>query len=687
LAGPGAGKTATLVHRVNHIIKEGVNPDHITAVSFSKVAADELGRRAFEVNQTVNVSRFCTIHALSFRALRSYGETRKVAVGGSKERGFKSKYNVGMLPKIHSSNALEQYGLSEVGWKDFMAFVNSAKANAIRSNMLDNYYYQLLSNAGWNFAGGVVTWAADAHRMLASAHREYDRLMREDKVMTFADMLCEFEWLLEDDKAVLSQQRTVVDHLFIDEAQDTNPQAMRILTNLSQPQDNVSVIGDPDQCVYGFIGAQPEVNMWSGFEQRFPEHETYMLETNYRSTDSIVAFTNLAIAENYDDSTAHYKKSLVPREDAGDGVEVTHEVYATVWEEAQKVSDMVADAIFDDGKEPGDFFIIARTRAQLAYTLMYLFKYKIPAVIKGGISFWELAHIQDLLAYMRLSVDKGNEEAFGRVYRKASSDMRQPYDKFDKVTNQLIIARNTQINHRFLSKEFLKACGGAYTGMGAATQRMWQEGIRDLRQLMVKIDAEEKPSDKADCIIENCLRSWWAIEEGASEDGEGNDRITDLRTIADIASQKDDDGQPLFNSTEAFLEHIDELIEKTREVARGDTSEVVVLSTIHGVKGQERDTVHVLGVMEGLLPHWTVNGTTFSTSVLPTGRSNTVEDERRLFFVAVSRAKEKVYLHGPSMYQNKPLSVSRFAYETKLAGQVVAELVSEALDDILGDDE
>lgn len=661
LAGPGAGKTEVMVRRIGYMIDQGIHPDQITAVSFSKVAADELKERVAAIAPSANGNQICTIHALCHRGLQDYGLIRKVAVGRPD-----GKYN-----KMFAEKALEHASITEVGWKDFLAYVNSAKGAAIRPDFLAHYYDETIENNG-----GIqehVVWRGDAGNRLAAAHIKFDKLMAERKLYTFADMLCLYEWALEDDQLLLDTHRNKTDHLLIDEAQDTNPQAMRILQTLAAPQDNVTVIGDPDQSIYGFIGARPEDNMQHGFEERYKAKgfKTFMLETNYRSTETIVDFVGQAIDKNYDESNEKYRKNLVPRKGAKEGKAITYETYMSVDQEAQAVAEKIQDMMWDDDRLAGDFYVLGRVRALLAYMYAPLFRMKIPFVDRCGGSFWDLAHVQDLLAYMALSVDKGNDVAFQRIYNKASNQMRQPWPMKDREDGHLVRDAGDPVHHRFLGKEFLKACEGSFFMMVSASKRSWQAGINDLRNLMTTLDDDKykEPGALADGIIDLSLRQYWAMAEGgvAGDDGE-SPRIADMLTVADMASQ--------FENTQEFLDHVNEMKEKVELAAKGDDSKVVVLSTIHRVKGSERPVVMQMGLMDGLLPHWRAldNGVITapkSGSVLPFSSSGSIIGERRLWFVAASRAKEELHCTGSRVYQNKLMVESQFAFETQLRHEVV----------------
>lgn len=660
LAGPGSGKTTSLVLRIAFLLSQGVNPDAVIAVTFSKSMADELTARIQKVSPNANARQISTIHAMAYRMLRAEGDTREPAAD---RKAFLVKKNAKM--------SLEQTGIPEIGYKEFLQYLGNAKFNAVRHNQLEEFYTRKIEEAGG--LQKQVNWKWRAPELLADASILYDNMMKQDHVLTFNDMICEVEWMLEDRLDVLRRYQEKWEYIFVDEAQDTSRQAMRILSKLAAPQDKFTVVGDADQTIFRFAGAAPEDNLWEGFELRFPNHLTYKLETNYRSTSSIVDFTNRSILANYNETTEQYRKTLVPRPDAEEGKLVDYEVYKDAAEEAKAISDRIADEMYDDGYAPGNFFVAFRTRAQAAYLYGALFRNKIPFVDKCGGSFWDAAHVQDLIAYLKLSANVDDDDAFLRIYNKASVDMKQQFDVVDRATNKLVRARGAHVSHRWLGKAFLEQCGNSYTGINMVRDQKFQVGISDLRETVRRIQEAKNPADKVSMVVDYVLRSWWAAEEGEADENDEGGRAADFVTILDLAKN--------YETLSEFLEYIAEMVKISRDAIAGDESKVVILSTVHRIKGMERKITYVAGVMEGLLPHSAALGNYGSSdSILPFKNCTTVEDERRLFFVACSRAKELLHLTGCYNYQNKILTKSRFAREVGLVDEsniesVIADVV------------
>lgn len=661
LAGPGSGKTHALSHRVSYMIEQGVIPENILCVTFSKMMAEELISRITKVSEKASAATICTIHALCYRILKEEGDQRLVAAD---KNAFKiTKY---------AREVLDIYGISEIGFKDFLNYVGGAKSHAIRHNKLEsNYKHKIEQNGGIK---GDVSWKKDAAKLLAGAHIEFDGKLKEDNLLTFDDMLCEVEWLFEDNPGILRKYQQRFQYVLVDEAQDTSKQAMRILVSLAN-NGNFTVIGDSDQTIYEFNGADPEDNLWQGFETRFPNNETYKLEINYRSSEKIIKFINTAISENYNEDNLIYRKYIKPRDNAPEGFDITYNIYNDADEEAKNVIANIETDIWETSRVPGDYYICSRTRAQLPYLYRYLFSAKIPFVDITGGSFWDLSHIQDIIAYLKLSINKMDDTSFIRVYNKASIRMKQPFDLYDK-SRKLLRARGAYVNHRWLGKAFLEACGGSWGGIydsEAYGNYRFRDGISDLQSFMSELDHIQSVNDKIVYVIENSIRKWYLTEDGGTDGGSFDSaKADDFATIKDIAND--------FQSTAEFLQYVDDITSRIRDTKNSKSEDVVILSTIHRLKGLERPIVCVLGFMENLIPHRAIMGMK-SDGVLPFRSKTSVESERRLFFVAASRPEEELRLTGAWNYQGNKLQKSRFAYETGLA-----EAIAQSYIDTLGID-
>jgi len=319
-----------------------------------------------------------------------------------------------------------------------------------------------------------------------------------------------------------------------------------------------------------------------------------------------------------------------------------------------------------NGREPGDYFVGARTRAQLGYMEGALIKSEIPFINITGGSFWTMMHVADVIGYLRLAYDESDREAFKRVYNIASNyNVHLWGEKKDEYCP-----------HRYLGRAFLSACGEDYRRIwhAAGQRRSWKPGVSDLTGFVQELHAElavwENAAQPLRYIIDHCYRKYLVHKEGIVDDGDSA-KLDDLETVIDIAAEFDD--------AKEFLDYVAQAVKAAESVKDKDWDEYVVLSTVHRLKGLERKVVYGIGLSEGydirtgeprgLLPH------TFSmipppnAGVLPTGGMSRVEDERCIAFVLVSRAKEECHLSGVQRYRNSAMFPSRFAQELEVYDQ------------------
>ena len=644
LAGPGAGKTFVVARRYAYLLQNGATPADIIAVTFNKNMADELLARIIKVNPDVvgtsAEKQVCTIQALCYRLLRSEGDRRQVAKEWQVKR-FTQEIAEDIWP----------YAENRPGYKEILSWVNSAKMKGLTT--VDDLEY---------FSQCVDKFGQDVGQKLHEARNRFDAQMQREGLLMFADMPLDIETKLRIDGAFREKWQAKYQWLIIDESQDTTAQAMRILTTLAEPQDQAFLVGDADQLLYRFAGATPEANLYDGFEKRYPEGLLMKLEINYRSTQTIVDTQLRLIANNYSDAGGpydqKYAKVLRPREDADEGEPVTFAEHILPENEAAALMGSIVEDLAN-GSHPGQIFIGARTRAQLGYLEGPLVRAKVPFInIANPKGFWGSKHVQDVIGYLRLAYSESDNEAFKQVFNVASDWSTHPWGEH----------KGEYCHHRYLGRAFLSACDERYSNAWKAVQskRSFTPGVTDLtnfvQEMQVELSAGESARGVIEFIVDHCYEKYLAAEEGiTAEDEAENGKLDDLVTVADVASQ--------FNDVGEFLEYVADAVKAAEDARSKDWSDYVVLSTIHRLKGLEREIVYGVGLSEGvsangspagLLPH------TFSMSappqdgVLPTGGMGRIEDELCICFVLVSRAKERCHLSGVRKYRESVMTASRF---------------------------
>lgn len=424
----------------------------------------------------------------------------------------------------------------------------------------------------------------------------------------------------------------------------------------------ITLVGDVDQLLYRFNGSKPEI-LGQEIVNYFPDIQTFKLETNYRSTQTIVEFQKKLIAHNYSGLGGPYSqdlfKDLKPREDA----KVSDQITFNEYEDAQSEADATVNEIkilLANGAQNGNFFVLARTRAQLAFLEGPLTKRKIKFINLTGGSFWGSKHVQDVIAYLKLAHNNNNKTAFKRVFNIASKWFVHPFGKH----------KGEYCHHRYLGRAFLDKVNTDYNQIEYAGWR-YQTGVEDLTILVeeIKQALHHGITSAIDYVVENCYTQYLAKEEGLTNiDESENGKLEDFEIVKEIAQD--------FENIDDFFAYVNEMVQQAEDAKKGNLNDFVVISTVHRIKGQERDTVFVIGVSEGqdiksgqpagLLPHTFSMAPPPQFGVLPTPGMGRIEDERCIVFVAISRAKSKVYLSSIQTYRKASLTPSRFISELKL---------------------
>jgi len=655
MAGPGSGKTLVIEYRYLYLVERGVDPRGIYAVTFTKSMAGELSERISKMVPTIKgtpaYDQICTIHALCFRILRAEGDKRRLA------KGWQVKKAIEQI-----AEDLWETPKQRPGWKEIAAVMDAAKGMGLTSGKDEEFFLQ---------------WGAYHGDRLIRARAKLDRVMDAQQLLTFTDMVYAVDVKLREDESFRTRWQEKVQYMIIDEGQDVSAQAMRVLTTLAAPQNRFSLVGDIDQMMFRFAEATPESNLLNGFEERYQDGEMVLLPINYRSTREIVQRQLLLIQHNYDVNGGPYErrylKSLEPRDSApaGDAIQFRMEADATA--EAMLVADTIREEMAN-GTKPGEIFVGARTRAQLGYLEGPLVRAKVPFINITGGSFWTLHHINSVVSYLRLAFDEGDKTAFINVYNIASAHMPFPWRNSPKY--------GEYCNHRFLGQAFLSAVKddyrivkshvqGTMTGGRFPIRGSFQPGAEDLVLFVQEIQAEmtehESPAHTLQWIIDNCYEQYLQAE-GIVDSGDSG-VMDDLATLVELARE--------FENVEKFLEYVQETTRRAKAVEDKNWDNYVVISTIHRLKGMERDVVFGIGLCEGidpkskeprgLLPHTFSMVPPSQQGVLLTGGMNRMEDERCIAFVLVSRAKSRVYLSGCANYRDAEMYPSRFVQEMGLA--------------------
>jgi DNA helicase-2/ATP-dependent DNA helicase PcrA len=633
-APPGSGKTYTIEQRYKFMVDNGIDPKSILVVTFSKNMADEMGQRIKNTCPSAVLEQISTIHAFCYRLLTRWDENSLYYNWQVPKDWEVKKTLVDLIEEIWADE-------EKPGYKEVLHWIDGSKYNGISANESRPFFSR---NLGVKYGD----W-------LFQIRKRFDGWLKSKKALLFSDMLFLTEYQLKINESFKAKCRAKFPYVIIDEAQDTNAQAMRILISFAQYSMTVS---DVDQMLYRFQGAKPEI-VAGDYVSKI---QTIKLDKNYRSTDEIIDACQKLIAYNYSDLGGPYNQEFMKDVSGikGQGSPLSFQFVETIEDESNLVANTILEQV-QQGYAFGDFFIGARTRAQLGYLETALVKTDVKFINIAGGSFWQSKHVSEVVSYLKLAHKPEDSEAFKKVYNIASAFNKDKSGKY--------------LHHRWLGQEFLRITNESYLNVWDAPRfnKRYYYGVKDLTDFVSDIKIElvhaENIGDVIKFIIENCYKQYLASDEGLlSGDEAENGKLDELETVIELAAE--------YKTPTEFIAYVDGMIKQAEDNKNKDWSEYTILSTYHRLKGLERKVMIATGLSEGvdgkteqprgLLPH------TFSLveppqfGILPTGHMSPVADERCILFVGISRAKERCFITGCSQYRTWKMQPSRFIQELGL---------------------
>ena len=605
IAGPGSGKTRVLTYRISHLINTGVAPWQILSLTFTNKAAREMKNRIEKVvGPSAQKVWAGTFHSLFARILRY--EAHHI--------GYPNDFTIYDTDDTKSviKEILKQMSLDTKVYNPGLirSRISSAKSNLITPKV---------------YANDVERLEYDKMNRIPMMHVIYEKYARKCMragAMDFDDLLLQmFRLLYENPENVKEKYQRQFTHVLVDEFQDTNFLQYEILKQFVEfdgSPRNVCIVGDDAQSIYSFRGATIE-NILQ-FESDFPDVKTFKLERNYRSTQHIVEAANSVISHN-----SRQIKKTIWTDNLGDHkIKIIKTITDT--EEGKRVADTIIEQKNRYGLENTQIAILYRTNAQSRVFEEYLRRYNIPYRIYGGLSFYQRKEIKDLMAYMRLTVNPKDNEAFKRVinYPKRGFGNKS-------LENLINFAEDNNISI-FESIPMVQ--------MSKRAQTVLTDFMRLIANFRIK-------AEKADAyqtalyISKKC-----GITDLLKSDGsmEGMARLENINALLDGIQEfvEDDElepGEEIADKTLAkYLQNIALITDMDQDK---DNTDVVTLMSVHAAKGLEFKSIFVVGLEENLFP-----------SFMSLSDPNQIDEERRLFYVAITRAAEHLTLtYANSRYQ------------------------------------
>jgi DNA helicase-2/ATP-dependent DNA helicase PcrA len=581
LAGAGSGKTRVLTRRLAYLIAErGVEPDRVLAVTFTNKAAGEMRERVGALlGPAARDVWLGTFHSICLRILKRHAQRLGFR---NPPTVFDSDDQIRLLREILKEAPEGEEGLKP---RDAQGAISFAK-----NRLLTPEEFEAAS-------------PAPARRKIARVWRSYDRRLREQDGVDFDDILILALRLLTEDDTIGDLYAERFRQVLVDEYQDTNRVQFHLVRRLAEAHGNICVVGDDDQSIYGWRGA--DITNILEFERHFPGATILRMEQNYRSTGAILDVANAVVRRN----AARKEKTLWTSNPKGERVRLA--IAEDEEQEARRVAARVREA-FRIGTSPAALAVLYRTHAQSRPLEDAFVRAEIPYRVIGGVSFYQRKEVKDLLAYLRLLVNPRDEVSF----RRASL---APKRGAGETTIDRIVAEARARGVDFLSAaEEAAAWGVSGRGLPAlASIAVW------LRALSGRI--ADPPHLLLEAIVQEVGYREWLRKEG---EGDWEERFAHVVEL--IEGARSYEGSEEGATLAGFLEQV-ALYAQADDLDSG--GERVTLMTVHNAKGLEFASVFVTGLEEGLFPHY---------SSLDDPQE--MEEERRLFYVAVTRARESLYL-------------------------------------------
>ncbi len=614
LAGAGSGKTRVITYRVVHLIEGvGVRPDSILAVTFTNKAADQMKVR---IRNLLQASRsadplISTFHSFCVRLLRreihELGYTRDFTIYDDSDQ----------IQVVKASMKELKIDEKIVSARTIQSRISSAKNHGrTPEKMVEDSW-----EPSWEYTAAVF--------------RDYDKRLKKSNALDFDDLLIKSVEIFDKSPAAAERYSARFQYVMVDEYQDTNRQQYRLVRHLTSTHSNICVVGDEDQSIYSWRGA--DIQNILSFEKDFPDVRIVRLEQNYRSTKTILAAASAVVANN----EMRKGKNLWTQNPPGE--RITYMESSDAEEEAMFVAEKIVG--FQRSRPDARIAVLYRTNFLSRVLEEKLRRYNLKYRIAGGFSFYERAEIKDLIAYLTIAL---NPQDSVHVLRVINSPARGIGKSTIDALQDLAVERETTIWEAI--------------GMVIQEQRMPLRTVRALEVFhrIVSGFVEAAPEMSNAQLLEKIVsesRYLEMLQEEGSE--EAMNRIENIRELLTAAEESQERGESLRD----FLDHAALVSDQDAY----DETAPVTLMTLHTAKGLEFPVVFIMGLEEGLFPH--------SRS---SGDANQLEEERRLFYVGMTRAEEKLFLSSARFRRFFGAMEQQVSEPSRFLSEVPPDLMEDA---------
>ena len=597
LAGPGSGKTRVITYRIaNMVVNKDIKPTSILAISFTKASSMEMKNIALALSNDFRMNKvtYGTFHSVFFRILRYFENYNIESILDEKTKRIGLK---NILKGLNIENADDDETIGQV--------IN--EISYVKNELMDKR----------DFKSEVLT--SDEFIKVYNYYEEYKEQINK---IDFDDMLIKTYELLKNNKSALDRVRSAYRYILVDEFQDINKVQFEALKLIANPNNNIFVVGDEDQSIYGFRGSRPDFLL--EFEEYFLNTNKVLLDINYRSKGEIIDIANRLIEKNEN----RYEKVIKCGQ--GNGANVNYISPEDSEEEAVYIAKDIKDKIQEDYTEYTDFAVIYRTNIQSRALVDVFMDMRIPFVVKDSIvTIYDHWAAQDILSYLRIGVNPNSNKDWIRIINK-------PFRYISKDNLNLIKDEPDFIN------ALINKCD------------LHPKQVKTINDLDIDISYVKglNPKNAISYIRTTLDYDRYILDYCTNRKIKTNGLIEILNELESSATN--------FKTIQEYLDHIERVKSEIVDNKNNKETDGVIFTTMHSAKGLEFKNVYIIGANEGTIPHEK------SYEIDDEEKKNDqIEEERRLMYVAITRAEENICISSPINKYGKRVSKSRFVEDIK----------------------
>jgi DNA helicase-2/ATP-dependent DNA helicase PcrA len=595
IAGPGSGKTRVITFRIAALIDSGVPPHNICAITFTNKAADEMRQRAVALGASAG-AHISTFHSLCVRILRRYATY--AAINPNFSIYDESDQNKCVKRAIADC----QLDTANFPPARILDAISTLKNKLIDAETFKNQADDFFSKA------------------LSKIYSRYQQILADLSALDFDDLLLKTAFLLERHHDVRTELGNRFKFLLIDEYQDTNHAQYRIAKALVSAHNNICATGDPDQSIYRWRGA--DIRNILDFERDWPDAVVVRLEENFRSTPGILEIADRLIEHN---QSRKEKRLIATRPSAGS---ISVEPFEDEAQEALGLAENIRRLV-DNGTSLSNIAVFYRVNAQSRALEEVFIRSKIPYQIVRGVEFYNRKEIRDVLAYLKVIVNPADRVALMRIINTPARGIgKTTIDKVLDYASRRNIGLYEALKNAPQISSILKSAVAKLTGFMNMIEDFKSRANLDTGASPNPQSAIRNPQFSVASLIEHIFTESGLEKSLASEGAEGKDAIENIEELISAAAAYDKQTE-----TPSLVDYLQQIALFSDVDAYDTSSEKVALMTLHSAKGLEFDNVFIVGVEEGLLPH-----------ERSADDGDETEEERRLFFVGITRAKTNLHI-------------------------------------------